>query len=77
MGPGGLNYRVRDGNGCDPSGKVAGNSEEQSTVDSSQSTAKSCELSTADCSLNSVASFLTFGGHLPPLKKGELLTVDC
>ena len=24
MGPGGLNYRVRDGNGCDPSGMVAG-----------------------------------------------------
>ena len=25
MGPGGLNFRVRDGNGCDPSGKIAGN----------------------------------------------------
>src|SRR3989442_1098488 len=25
MGPGGLNYRVRDGNGCGPSGMIAGN----------------------------------------------------
>ena len=24
IGPGGLNFRVRDGNGCDPSGMVAG-----------------------------------------------------
>ena len=61
MGPGGLNYRVRDGNGCVPSGKVAGNSEEQSTVDSSQSTVKSvhdfnCKPLTIDCSLNGVAS---------------------
>ena len=24
MGPGGLNFRVRDGNGCDPSGMIAG-----------------------------------------------------
>ncbi len=24
MGPGGLNFRVRDGNGCGPSGKIAG-----------------------------------------------------
>ena len=69
MGPGGLNYRVRDGNGCIPSGKVAGNSEEQSTVDSLQSTVKTCdtvdcELSTVDCSLNGVASLQS--------KKGEL-----
>ena len=61
MGPGGLNYRVRDGNGCVPSGKVAGNLEEQSTVDSLQSTVKTCgpvdcELLTVDCSLNGVAS---------------------
>ena len=61
MGPGGLNYRVRDGNGCVPSGMVAGNSEEQSTVDSLQSTVKTrdavdCQLLTVDCSLNSVAS---------------------
>ncbi len=25
IGPGGLNFRVRDGNGCGPSGKVTGN----------------------------------------------------
>ena len=25
IGPGGLNFRVRDGNGCGPSGKAAGN----------------------------------------------------
>ena len=29
MGPGGLNFRVRDGNGCDPSGMIAGNLEKQ------------------------------------------------
>ena len=28
IGLGGLNFRVRDGNGCDPSGKATGNSEE-------------------------------------------------
>ena len=26
IGPGGLNFRVRDGNGCGPSGLVTGNS---------------------------------------------------
>ena len=32
MGPGGLNYRVRDGNGCDPSGKIAGKLENRCQV---------------------------------------------
>jgi hypothetical protein len=27
IGLGGLNFRVRDGNGCDPSGMATGNSE--------------------------------------------------
>ena len=34
-------------------------------------------LTPGTCFLNSVASFLTFAGHQPSLKKGELLTVDC
>src|SRR6266705_3297142 len=28
IGPGGLNFRVRDGNGCDPSGMATGNCED-------------------------------------------------
>ena len=54
-------------------------SSQQSTVHSQQLRARRAldfELLTLDCSLNSVASSLMFGGHQPPLKKGELLTVD-
>ena len=63
MGPGGLNYRVRDGNGCDPSGMIAGKLVKQSKVDSLQLTVKdriafNCELLTINCQqlLNRVAS---------------------
>ena len=45
MGPGGLNFRVRDGNGCDPSGMIAGNLEKQSSVISRQLSVE------AECSL--------------------------
>ena len=72
------------GTGVSPPVWSPENLQEQSTVDSPQLTVKSvqtpdCELLTADCSLNSVASFLMFGGHQPPLVKAncELSTVDC
>ena len=53
MGPGGLNYRVRDGNGCDPSGMIAGKllkSSRQLTANSNDQPGRptvGCKLSAA------------------------------